>query len=293
MNIVFSPGEIETLADAATAWVLAFMPHLIGAVAVLVLGLVITRWLSVGLSRMLSRSGRIDMTIRPVLVAAVRYGAIIFVVVIALNQLGVQTTSLFAILGAAGLAIGLALQGTLSNIASGLMLLWLRPFNVGDYIEVANQGIAGTIREIGLFACRIEGADGVIVFAPNATIWNFSIRNYRALDHRLIAAQIALPADTDPLAAIGQIKRMLGAAPFTLKDPAPEAFVETATADEIVVTATFRVRPGDLGDALRSLHGTIHGGFETGELTLTGPFRLNRLIPPPASTAAFQDTLVI
>jgi small conductance mechanosensitive channel len=70
-------------------------------------------------------------------------------------------------LGAAGLAIGLALQGTLANIAAGIMLLWLRPFHVGDYIEAPTNNISGTVKEIGLFACLLKNAEGVFVFAPN------------------------------------------------------------------------------------------------------------------------------
>ena len=85
-----------------------------------------------------AETGRIDETARPALAAATRYGVLILTVVAALSQLGVETASLLAALGAAGLAIGLALQGTLANIAAGIMLLWLRPFRVGDYIEIVS-----------------------------------------------------------------------------------------------------------------------------------------------------------
>ena len=83
-----------------------------------------------------------------------RYAVLILVAIGALGQLGIQTTSLLAVIGAAGLAIGLALQGTLSNIAAGIMLLWLRPFHVGDFIEVS--GHAGAVEEIGLFVCQLR-----------------------------------------------------------------------------------------------------------------------------------------
>jgi small conductance mechanosensitive channel len=89
-------------------------------------------------------------------------------VVAVLGNLGVQTASLLAVLGAAGLAIGLPLQGTLTNIAAGIMLLWLRPFHVGDYIEVPSNNISGTVKEIGLFACQLENFDGIFVLLPTA-----------------------------------------------------------------------------------------------------------------------------
>src|SRR5690606_27681857 len=107
------------------------------------------------------RSGRVDSTLRPVLGTVARYAILIIVGVAALGQLGVQTASILAALGAAGLAIGLALQGTLSNIAAGLMLIWLRPFSVGDYIEGGN--VKGTVEEIGLFQTRLRTWDGLFV----------------------------------------------------------------------------------------------------------------------------------
>src|SRR5262249_39939192 len=91
----------------------------------------------------------------------VRYSILILVFIAALSQVGVQTASLFAVLGAAGIAIGLALQGTLSNIAAGLTLLWPRPFRVGDFIEV--NGMVGTVGEIGLFVCHLETFDGIFL----------------------------------------------------------------------------------------------------------------------------------
>src|SRR4029077_20533207 len=95
-----------------------------------------------------------DPPLGPILAAGVRYSIVILVIVIGLAQLGIQTTSLLAVLGAAGLAIGLALQGTLSNIAAGIMLLWLRPFHVGDQIKVGTQ--SGAVEEIGLFVCQLR-----------------------------------------------------------------------------------------------------------------------------------------
>src|SRR5919107_345073 len=112
------------------------------------------------------------------LAAAARYAVLILVLVAVLGQLGVQAASLLAVLGAAGLAIGLALQGTLSNIAAGVMLLWLRPFKINDYIEVNNvPGLAGIIRQMGLFSCQLEAYDGLFLFVPNASLWNVPLRN--------------------------------------------------------------------------------------------------------------------
>ncbi len=97
-------------------------------------------------------------------------------IVAVLAQFGVQTTSIIAVLGAAGLAIGLALQGTLQNIAAGIMLLLLRPFKVGDFIDAA--GKAGTVVELGLLNTEFRTADGICIFIPNASIWGAAITNF-------------------------------------------------------------------------------------------------------------------
>lgn len=102
---------------------------------------------------------------------------------------------MLAVLGAAGLAVGLALQGTLANIAAGLMLLWLRPFRVGDAVETIN--VAGTVEEIGLFASRLRGPDGVFKFVPNPELWARTISNYSRNPNRLVSVDFTLRYDSD------------------------------------------------------------------------------------------------
>src|SRR5690606_6640128 len=110
-------------------------------------------------------------------------------------QIGVATTSVLAVLGAAGLAIGLALQGTLSNIAAGIMLLWLRPFKAGDFIETASA--AGTVREIGLFATQIDTYDGIYRFVPNASLWNQPLSNFTRNPSRMTDIAIGIGYGSD------------------------------------------------------------------------------------------------
>src|SRR5262245_45237467 len=140
-----------------------FLPRLLAAIITLVVGYLVAVWICQVVRKVLARTARVDPTVQPVIAAAVRYAILALVVVAALGNLGVQTASLLAVLGAAGLAIGLALQGTLTNIAAGIMLLWLRPFHTGDYIEVPSSNISGTVKEIGLFACQLENFDGIFV----------------------------------------------------------------------------------------------------------------------------------
>jgi len=104
----------------------------------------------------LARTGHVDATIQPIIATIARYVVLMFVFVAALSQTGIQTASLFAVLGAAGLAIGLVFPDTLTSIAAGIMLLWLRPFHLNDYIEAPANNISGRVREIGLFVCVLE-----------------------------------------------------------------------------------------------------------------------------------------
>ena len=141
---------------------------LIGAIVLLVIGWTIASWARRGVRHALEDVPRMDDTLKPFLAKLVWYVVMVFVLVAVLSQFGVQTTSLIAVLGAAGLAIGFALQGTLSNVASGVMLLFLRPFNTGDYIDAG--GIAGTVVEISLFSTEIKTSQGLCLIVPNKII---------------------------------------------------------------------------------------------------------------------------
>ena len=146
--------------------------RVITALAILIAGWVIGNWIS----KRIKGLKRLDDTLKSFLGGLAKYAILAIAFVAVLGQLGVQTASLLAVLGAAGLAIGLALQGTLSNVAAGVMLLVLRPFNVGDYIETG--GIKGTVKSLSLFATELNTLDNLHVFAPNSQIWNNEIVNF-------------------------------------------------------------------------------------------------------------------
>ena len=148
----------------------------LGALAILIIGWIVANLVRRSLRRMLAKSGQVDATLQPVIANIVRYLILVFVLVAVLAQFGVQTTSVIAVVGAAGLAIGLALQGTMQNIAAGFMLLFLRPFGIGDYIDAG--GISGTAEEIGLFVTTLKTPDGIYISVPNSQLWGTAITNY-------------------------------------------------------------------------------------------------------------------
>jgi small conductance mechanosensitive channel len=157
--------SMELDLEALTPLIFSYTVNLVSAILILVIGWNFAAWLGRFLRRKLGQSSRIDPTLAPMVAGTARYLALIVVLIPVLAQFGIQTASVLAVLGAAGLAIGLALQGTLSNVASGVMLLILRPFGAGDYIDAS--GVSGTVLEIGLFATRLETFDGIYVMVPN------------------------------------------------------------------------------------------------------------------------------
>lgn len=182
--------------------VMRFAPPILGALLVLFAGWTISNWLRRLVANGLSRT-KVDATLQPVLASAVRYIALGLTIMVVLQQFGVETTSLIALIGTIGLAIGLALQGTLSNVAAGLMLLFLRPFQVGDYVSAG--GAEGTVLGIDLFHTNLRSDTGVDLSIPNGAILSGNIANMSAFPERILTAGIALDVgvDLDKALAIG------------------------------------------------------------------------------------------
>jgi small conductance mechanosensitive channel len=159
-----------------------------------------------------------------------------------LGQFGVQTASIIAAIGAAGLAIGLALQGTLQNIAAGIMLLVLRPFRIGEDIEVGP--IAGKVEEVGLFATRLRREDGVYMLAPNSTLWNQPVRNYTRNGMRREDIVISA-ADGDIDTAQTKLLEIAGSDPRVKKQPPATTFVSELGDGTVKVTLRYWTSPSD------------------------------------------------
>jgi len=164
--------------------------NLIAGIATLTIGIWLSRKAGFATRSWLTRINHLDPTLVPMLAALVRYAGLTLTIVISLSTFGIETTSVIAVLGAAGIAIGLALQGTLSNVAAGLMLLFLRPFKIGDWVEAAN--VSGTVREIGLFTTVIDTFDNVYISIPNSSIWTSKITNHARYGTRRLDLDIGV-----------------------------------------------------------------------------------------------------
>lgn len=203
----------------------------VGAIAILIFGMMFAGWAQRTTLSALGRIQSLDTTLRVFFASIVRYFIVVIVILAVLNRFGVQTASLIALLGAAGLAVGLAVQGTLSNVAAGVMLLIFRPFKVGDAIEAGGQ--AGTVHELGLFLTEINTPDNVRISVPNASIWGAPIKNYSFNPTRRIDLVIGIGYEDDIDKAIAAIGELIGTDPRALRTPAP-AIVVGALADSSV-----------------------------------------------------------
>jgi small conductance mechanosensitive channel len=290
MDLAQAPDQLSTFASLMWSWAANFMPHLGGAIIIIVVGFIVARWASRGVYHLVSKSERIDSTLKPIIRAVVRYAVLIIVIVAALGQLGIQTTSILAALGAIGLAIGLALQGTLSNIAAGIMLLWLRPFEVGDYIE--GSGEAGTVVELGLFATQIRTWDGIFKFIPNSSLWNTTLTNYSRNPTRLVLLEFGIAYEDDVAEGRRILKEMAEAHPDVLDDPAP-VVVPLSLADSSVVLQLRAWAPNPVfWDVRWALTETGKKRIEEAGLTIPFPQRVVHMVAPeggdktPAAVAA-------
>lgn len=207
------------------AWLASNALTLALALAVVVAGWYAARLAARAIKQFLPLAYGVDKNFAPLLSQAARYGIIIFAVVTALNLLGVSSTSILAVLGAAGLAIALALQNTLANIAAGIMLIWLRPIAIGEFIQ--GDGVAGVVVEIGLFGTRLRSSSGLYIFTPNQKLWASAITNHSREPRRRIDVNVTVPDTIDIPKSRNILLRIANADRRILSEPAPNVHVES------------------------------------------------------------------
>ena len=234
VNLAETTQQLSAFWAAIWTWAVTFLPRFGTAILILAVGFFLARWVSRMVRAAIYRTRHIDSTLGPILGTTVRYAVIILFAIAALGQLGVQTTSLLAVLGAAGLAVGLALQGTLQNIAADIMLIYLRPFRSGDTIET--PAINGKVREIGLFVTYLDTPDGLFYFVPNSSLWNVPLKNHTRNGRRLATVLVNVGYESD-LAEVRRVLEDLARSQAgVLSEPAPAVTVETYLDNRIAVS---------------------------------------------------------
>jgi len=216
-------GTTKETIDQLIQVVASYGLNVLGAIIIFIVGFIAAGWAARLTNRALTKSRKVDETIRHFVASMVRYSVIIFTCLAVMERFGIETTSFIAVLAAAGLAIGLAFQGTLSNFAADVMLLLFRPFKVGQSIEAA--GVAGTVQSINLFMTELNTGDNVHIIIPNSQLWGASLKNFSHNATRRMDINVGIGYGDDIGKAFQVLKDMAASDDRVKGDPAPEVMV--------------------------------------------------------------------
>lgn len=214
---------------------IALATNVIIAGAILIAGWMLGNYVS----KTIRKIEKLDDTLKSFLGGMAKYAIFAVALVAVLQQFGVQTASLLAVLGAAGLAIGLALQGTLSNVSAGVMLLILRPFNIGDFISCG--GTSGTVKSLGLFATELSTPDNVYIFVPNGNLWNANIENFSHHDTRRQDLVMGISYSDDINKAFKTLEKTIKKDERILNEEGKEPLIMVTNLGESSVDITVRI----------------------------------------------------
>lgn len=262
----------KTLADLLTLDFLASaLGSILGAVAILFLGWIVSAWLQRRVSGLGRKNQHLDETLFDFLSSIVRYVVLGFTLLFVLNTFGIQTTSVVAVIGAAGLAIGLALQGTLSNVAAGVMIIMFRPIKVGDFVEVADQ--MGTVKQINLNFVELADMTNVHVIVPNSKVWGNIISNYSVNGLRRAEWTFGVGYGANLKTAEQIIRDTITADVRAMADPEP--FVQVTNLGDSSVDFLVRVwcDAGDYFGFRADMTRAVKEALETGGVDIPFPTR--------------------
>ena len=270
--------EIPEIADLSTTWDsilemwrttgLEFGINLVTAIAIFYIGRIVVGLLTRSLRKVM-QAQEIDKTLESFVCNLVRTVLLTFVIIASVSALGIQTTSFIAVVGAAGLAIGLALQGSLSNFASGVLIVLFRPYKVGDWVEAA--GVAGTIVEVQILTTVFKTGDNKSIIVPNGQVMNSIIINYSANDQRRVDMVVGVSYDDDLDKVRATLEDLIAADDRILDDPA----CTIAVAELADSSVNFIVRPwvksGDYSGVKFDLTEAIKKRFDKEGITFPFP----------------------
>ncbi|MGO1868268.1 MAG: mechanosensitive ion channel family protein [Sphingobacteriaceae bacterium] len=230
MNFTNLESSFEKLFDQA----LLKVPSILIGILILIVGRLVIRFTLNLIDRRFERK-RVDISIRDFIKSIVRFGLYALLILTVANTMGIQTTSFIAVMSAFGLAVGLALQGSLSNFAGGVLILLFRPFDVGDYIS-SDNGASGTVDRIDLLYSTIIDDEGIRVFSPNGTLANSVIKNYSKITSRRMQFSFLISYGTDIKQTRESILQLLGKEGRIQADPKPEVLVDGLNETGISIT---------------------------------------------------------
>lgn len=228
--------DAEKWMDKGIDFIVEFGPKIIGAILIYIIGSLVIKKIT-GLLKNVMNKKHYDESLQKFLANLVSWGLKIFLIIMVISTLGVETTSLAAVIAAAGLAVGLALQGSLSNFAGGVLIIIFKPYKIGDLIEA--QGELGVVKEIEIFTTKMTTPENKLVIIPNGAMANGNIINYTAEGKIRVDTTIGVGYDEDIKKTKNVLMEVLTINPLVLQDPAPTVNV-SELADSSV---NFAVRP--------------------------------------------------
>jgi small conductance mechanosensitive channel len=236
-----SPTHMDLAVQAILPLLVDNALHVLGAIAILIIGIWLSGQAAKFSTRLFTRAPHFDAMLRSFFASIARYFVLTLTVLAILSQFGVQTASLVTVIGAASLAIGLALQGTLSNLAAGVMLLIFRPFKIGQHVIIS--GNDGTVKELTLFWTELVTTDAVQIIIPNGSVWGSAIKNFSTYTPPVAAIELRFPAPPPAQlnAALATIQTIITTDQNIASDPAPTILLDRSPTDnalQIVTTFT-------------------------------------------------------
>ena len=271
MNIDVA-GEVNVLWEETQVMLATYGFDVVGAILILLFGWILAGWAGRATRSAVDKIAWMDGTVKPLIASVVRYLVVIITVVAVLNRFGVETTSIIAVLGAAGLAVGLALQGTLSNVAAGVMILFLRPFKVGDYVSAGGTG--GTVAEVGLFTTELTTPDNVFISVPHSQIINSAVSNFSRHSTRRIDIVVGIGYSSNIDTAFGALMKLAEADERVLADPKPEATVRELADSSVNIGLRFWVNAGDYWPTLFAFNKAVKEALDANGIEIPFPQRV-------------------
>jgi len=273
-EVAGAAGEAGGFVGSTLNWLVTNGPSLainfVMFLLILIIGFWIAKKLSALAKKAMMKSPNMDETLANFLASLVGYAIKIMVVIAAIGKLGVEATSLIAVLGAATLAIGLALQGTLGNVAAGVMLMLFRPYKVGDYVEVA--GNEGVVDDMNIFTTNLATVDNIKVIIANGEAWGSTIKNFTSLGLRRVDVDYGIHYDDDIDKAIKVINEVAAKHPDVLSDPhGPWAKVVTLNESSVDIQSRVWCKPEHYWDVMFDLKKSIKEAFDKNDITIPYP----------------------
>jgi small conductance mechanosensitive channel len=263
--------DANGLAETVTTLFITYGIKIVAAIAILIIGFWLAGRIRNVVKRSLEKTGKVDATLSGFLSAVARYLVLIVTVFAVVAQFGVEISSLLVVFGSAGLAVGLALQGTLSNVAAGVMLLLFRPFKVGDFVEVG--GHSGTVQVISLFVTELSTPDNVQIIIPNSAVWGSSVKNYSFHDTRRVDLAIGISYADDIDKGMAVVHDVIKADSRVNGDPEPMVAVSNLGDSSVDLVVRVWCAAGDYWPLKFALTKAIKEGLDANGVSIPFPTR--------------------